>query len=100
MEICPAYFLETNLNCEKQMILLIISNKWNEGWYYLAVKKLSALLKRITSKHDRYFYFFNCLHSFRTENFMKLKSHEKMCKSKYFHGIVMPSEKGKILKFD
>ena len=57
MEICPAYFLETNLNCEKQMILLIISNKWNEGWYYLAVKKLSALLKRITSKHDRYFYF-------------------------------------------
>ena len=38
-------------------------------------KKLSALLRGITSKHHGDFYCLNYLHSFRTEN--KLKSHEK-----------------------
>ena len=41
------------------------------------------------------FYYLNCLHSFRTEN--KLISHEKVCKNKYFCGIVMASEKNNIL---
>ena len=40
----------------------------------------------------------NCIHSFRIEN--KLKSHEKVCKNKDFCGIVMPSEKDNILKFN
>ena len=40
----------------------------------------------------------NCLHSFRTEN--KLKSHEKVCKTKEFCGIVIPSEKDNILEFN
>ena len=44
------------------------------------------------------FYCLNCLHSFRTEN--KLKCHEKVCKSKDFHGIVMPSEKDNIFQFN
>ena len=35
---------------------------------------------------------------FRTEN--KLKSHEKVCKNKGFCGILMPSEKDKILEFN
>ena len=32
-----------------------------EGWYYLAVKKLSVLIKGITSKHKGDFYCLNCL---------------------------------------
>ena len=36
-------------------------------WHYLAVKKLSALLRGITSKHHGDFYCLNCLHSFATE---------------------------------
>ena len=40
----------------------------------------------------------NYLHSFRTEN--KLKSHKKVCKNKDFCGIVMPSEKDKVLEFN
>ena len=40
----------------------------------------------------------NCLHSFKTEN--KLESHKKVCKNKDFFGIVMPSEKDKILEFN
>ena len=38
-----------------------------------------------------------CLHSFRAED--KLKSHEKVCKNKYFCGIAMPSKKDKMLQF-
>ena len=62
------------------------------------MKKLSSLLRRITSKHHRNFYRLNCLHSFRTEN--KLISHEKVCKNKDFSGIVKPSEKDNVLEFN
>ena len=48
--------------------------------HYIAVKKLTALLRGITSKHHGDFYSLNCFHSFRTEN--KLKSHEKVRKNK------------------
>ena len=55
----------------------MITNREKEGWWdYLAVKKLSALLHRITSKNKGDFYCLNYLHSFRTEN--KLKSHENV----------------------
>ena len=67
------------------------SNGEKEGWQYLAVKKLSTLLRGITSKHDGDFYCLNCLHSFRTEN--KFRSHEKVCKNKDFGGIAMPIER-------
>ena len=51
-------------------------------WHYLAVKKLSTLLRGITSKYHGDFYCLNCLHSFRTES--KLISHEKVCTNKDF----------------
>ena len=76
----------------------MIPNEEKQGWHYLTVKKLSTLLRGITSKHHCDFYCLNCLHSFRTEN--KLKSHEKSCKNKDFSGIVMPSEKDNILGFN
>ena len=47
--IYPAYVSKYNSNCEKQVVLLITQN--GEGWYYLVVKKLSGLLRGITSKH-------------------------------------------------
>ena len=97
-KICPAYIPKIYLNCEKQIILLMIPNEEKEGWHYLAVKKLSALLRGITSKHNRDSCCLNCLHSFRTEN--KLKSHEKVCKNKDSCGIVMPSEKDNMLEFN
>ena len=49
MYIYPVYISKHNPNYEKQIILLIILN--GEGWHYLAVKKLWALLAGITSKH-------------------------------------------------
>ena len=38
-----------NSNREKQVTCLIIPN--GQGWHYLEVKKLSALLRGITPKH-------------------------------------------------
>ena len=61
-------------------------------------KKLSALLKGITSKNDFDSYCLNCLHSFRIKN--KLKSHEKVCKNKDFCGVLLPSQKCNILKLN
>ena len=74
----------------------MILNVEKEGWYYLAVKKLSALLRGTISKDNGDFYCLNCLHSFRTEN--KLKSNEKYLKIISFCGIVMPSEKDNLLE--
>ena len=61
------------------------------------VKKLSALFRRITSKHQGDFCL-NCLHSFATRN--KLKSQKETCENKDFCGIIMPSPKDNILQFD
>ena len=64
-KIYPAYVSKYNSNRQKQFILLMIPN--GEGWHHPAVKKLSVLLRGITSKHDGDFYCLNCLHSFVTE---------------------------------
>ena len=69
-----------------------------EGWYYLALKKLPALLTELTSKSRHYFYCLNCLHFLATEN--KSKSHRKVCENKDFCNIVMLSEDIKILHFN
>ena len=93
-KIYHAYVSKINSNREKQVIIFIISNREkreakSEGrlWHYLAVKKLSALLREINSEHHGGFY---CLHSFETEK--KLESHKKVCKNDDFCNIIMPSE--------
>ena len=58
MQTCPAYTWKISLNCEKQIISLMIPSEEKEGWYYLAVKKLSALLRGITSKKQWQFLLF------------------------------------------
>ena len=67
-----------------------------EGWHYLTLKKLSALLRGITSKHPIEFYCLNCLYSFATEN--KNESHKKVCENKDLCNVVMPSKDTKILE--
>ena len=94
MNIYLAYISNRNLNHESQIILLMISN--GEGWDYLIVKKLSALLRGILSKHDGDFYCLNCLLSFTTKS--KLDSRKKVCENKDFCVVVVPSEDNKILE--
>ena len=54
------FFSKQNSEGEKQVFILMIPN--GKGCHYLAVKTLSALLRRIMSKHDGGFYCLNCLH--------------------------------------
>ena len=42
-----------------------------EKWHYLAVKRLPALFRGITSKHDADFYCLNYFQSYTTENELK-----------------------------
>ena len=56
-------------------------------WHCLPVKKLSALLRRITPKNDGGFYCLDYFHSFTKEN--KLQSHKRECENKDFCNIIM-----------
>ena len=76
-DIRNAYISKHNSTHENQVILLMISD--GEKKHYLAVKKLSALFCKITSKYDEDFYYLNCLYSFSTEN--KLKEHKNVSKN-------------------
>ena len=40
-------------------------------WYYLTVRSLSTLLRRISSSNNGDFYCLNCFHSYRTLNKLK-----------------------------
>ena len=65
-------------------------------WHYLVVKRLSSLIKGITSNHHEDFYCLNCFQSYRTEN--KFKKHEKVCDDHDYCYVEMPDEFNKILK--
>ena len=71
-----AYRSKNNLTCEKQVILLMITD--GEKWHHLTVKNLSGLFKGITSTHEKDFYCLNCFYSYRTK--IKLESHKKYVK--------------------
>ena len=53
-KIYPTYVSKNDSNPKKQVNLLMISS--GEGWHYITVKKLSALLRGVLSKHNGYFY--------------------------------------------
>ena len=64
--------------------------------HYLAVKKLSASFRGITTKSNRDFYFLNCLHPFGTKN--KLDSNKKVCENETFCNVIMLSDSTKLLE--
>ena len=91
-EIRHAYKSKYNLNLQHQVIILMITD--GKKWHYLALKSLSTLLGRITSKHDGDFYFLNCFHSYTTGN--KLKKHKNVCGNHDCCYVKMPKEDNKI----
>ena len=95
-KICHGYKSKYSLTRKNQVILLMITD--GEKWHYLAVKKLSALLRVITSNHNRDFYCLNCFRAYTTEN--KLESHEKLCESQDYCCIEMPNEDNKIIQYN
>ena len=67
-----------------------------EGWNYITVKQLPALLRGITSKHHSDFFCLNCLYYFATEN--NCESHKISYENKDFCNVVMSSEDPEILE--
>ena len=51
------------IQIEKKNLLMIPKGE-KEGWNYIAIKKLLALLRGIASKHYDDFYCLNCFHSY------------------------------------
>ena len=77
----------------KKIILLVISNRGK--WHYLATKKLSALLRRITSTYHGWFLFFILLQQKKN----KLEFHKNIHENKDFSDIIMSSDDNKMLQF-
>ena len=68
--------------------------KKNKNEFDLAVKSLSALLRRITSNHDGDFYCLNCFRSYWTEK--RLEKHERACNDHDNCPVEIPKENNKI----
>ena len=66
-----------------------------EKWHYLAVRRLSALLRGITSKHEGDFYCLNCFHSYITTE--KPKKHKNVCENHDYCYVEMPEKDNEIL---
>ena len=95
-KIIIAYKSKNNLTCDKQVILLMITN--GEKWHYLTVKNLPGLLRRITSTHKEDFYCLNCFHSYRTRN--KLEAHKKICENHDYCHVEMSTKDNNIIKYN
>ena len=93
-EIRHEYKSKDSLKRENQVILVMIID--SEKWHYLAVKKLFALFRGVTSKHDRDFYCLIFFHFYTTKN--KLEKHDQVCKNHDYFYVEIPNEDNKILK--
>ena len=91
-----AYKSKHNLTCDKQVILLMISN--GENWHYLVVKNLSGLLRGITSNHKEDFYCLNCFRAYSTKN--KLEAYKKICENHDYCHVEMPTKDNNTIKYN
>ena len=94
-KICHAYRSKYNSTRKNQAILLIITD--GKKWHYLAVTRLSSLLKGITSKHNGDFYCLNCFRAYTTR--IKLEKQKNVCENRDYCYVELPNEDNKILKY-
>ena len=86
VKIYPAYVSKNNSNRQKKSVA------WSSS------KKISALLKGITSKNSSDFYCSNCPHAFKTKDI--LESNKRVRENKGFCKVVMSSEDTKTFEFN
>ena len=91
-----AYKSKQNSTREKQVILLMISN--GENCHYLVLKKLSGLLRGITSNNKEDFYCLNCFCVYSTKN--KLEEHKKICENNKYCNVEMPTKDNNTIKYN
>ena len=97
-----------NRKRDYRVVLLMITN--SKKWHYLALKsvrtneynrpirRLSGLLRGISSNHVGDYCCLNCFHSKNSDN--ELKKHEKLCGKHDDMLMIMPKEDKKILKYN
>ena len=85
-----------NLTREKQVVLLMITD--GEKWHYLAVTRLSGLLRGVTSNNNGDFDCLNCFCSYRTKN--KLDLHKKVCENRDYCQVEMPNKDNNTIEFN
>ena len=90
------YKSKHNLTREYQVILLMITD--GEKWHYIAVTRLSELLRGITSNNNGDFYCSNCFRVYTTKN--KLEARKKICENHEYCHVEMPNENNKIIKYN
>ena len=95
-EIRITYKSKYNHERKNRVILLMSTN--GEKWHYLAVKSLPALLRGLTSNHNRGFYCSNYFHSYSTKN--RLRIDERVCNDHDYCYVEMPNEDNKILEYN
>ena len=95
-QIRQAYISKHDKGRDTQVNLLMITDETN-NWHYLAVKRISGLLRGITSNHNGNFYYLNCFYSYTTEE--KLRKQKKICENREFCYLKMPDEDNKTLKY-
>ena len=93
-KISLAYKSKYNLTREKQVNLLMITD--GEKWHYIAVTRLSGLLREVTGNNNGNFYCLNYFHAYRTKN--KLETHKKIGENHDHCHVKMPNEDNKIIK--
>ena len=91
-----AYKSKQNLTCDKQVILLMITN--GEKWHDLVVQNLPGLLREITSNRKENFYCLNCFRSYGTRN--KLEAHKKICENHNCCNVEMPTKDNNTIKYN
>ena len=79
------------------MITIINDYNGTGNWHYLAVKRISELLRGIKSSHNGDFYCLNFFHPYTTEK--KLRKYKRICNHHEFCNLKMPVEDNKILKY-
>ena len=62
----------------------MISN--GKGFHYLAVSKLSPLLRGISSKTIEHYYCFDCIYSFKIKS--KLESDKTICENTKYTSLI------------
>ena len=85
-----------NLTRENQVILLMITD--GGKWHYIAVTRLSGLLRGITSNHNGDFYCLNCFCVYTTKN--KLETHKTIFGNHDYCHVEMPNEGNRIIKYN
>ena len=81
-KIYPAYIWEHNSKCDSYFF----NDSERRRITLSCSKKVSAVFVEITSNGD--LYCLSCLHLFKTKT--RRESYKKVCKDKYFCGVVMP----------